>query len=328
MDPVDEYTNAPEVYPANEEASRPAVSSKRSVHSRRSGSLGDFFNNAVHSGSEKASQMQHSFASRLKSISSRKQSVEEEYPAEEYLEEQSYNEDYYEEPAVSENEEVYVDDPAEQPEQAASPSVTTSISPIDVSQFMDNEEFDDEEEPIRRIDDNVVNMGSFHDSNDESTARIPAGRVQEEMKSYSYGYSDEVQGREYAEEPLERTAPRPAVASPIVGMEEMVSPVSPVVEQADHSRQVIVLPDVTPARSASGENLRQRAPMAEVNAPPQAVNRCFPTCFLVLMEILMRLAQRLQREASTSLRLIRARSRQCLQLALFRLLVALAHSPL
>ena len=46
------------------------------------------------------------------------------------------------------------------------------------------------------------------------------------------------------------------------------------------------------------------------------------------MEILMRLAQRLQREASTSLRLIRARSRQCLQLALFRPLVALAHSPL
>lgn len=265
MDPVNEYTNTPEDYPANEEASRPAVSSKRSVHSRRSGSLGDFLNNAVHSGSEKASQMQHSFASRLKSISSRKQSVEEEYPAEEYLDEQSYNEDYYEEPAVSENEEVYVDDPAEQPEQAVSPSVTTSISPIDVSQFMDNEEFDDEEEPIRRIDDNVVNMGSFHDSNDESTARIPAGRVQEEMKSYSYGYSDEVQGGEYAEEPLERTAPQPAVASPIVGMEEMVSPVSPVVEQADHSRQVIVLPDVTPARSASGENLRQRAPMAEVN---------------------------------------------------------------
>lgn len=265
IEPVDEYTNTPEYYPANEEASRPAVNSRRSVHSRRSGSLGDFFNNAVHSGSEKASQMQHSFASRLKSISSRKQSVEEEYPAEEYLEEQSYNEDYYEEPTVSESEEVYVDDPAKQPEQAVSPSVTTSISPIDVSQFMDNEEFDDEEEPIRRIDDNVVNMGSFHDSNDESTARIPAGRVQEEMKSYSYGYSDEVQGGEYAEEPLERTAPQPAVASPIVGMEEMVSPVSPVVEQADHSRQVIVLPDVTPARSASGENLRQRAPMAEVN---------------------------------------------------------------
>lgn len=108
------------------------MSSKRSVHSRRSGSLGDFFNNAVHSGSEKASQMQHSFASRLKSISSRKQSVEEEYPAEEYLEEQSYNEDYYEEPAVSENEEVYVDDPAEQLTGGTS-ECTTSDSPIDVS---------------------------------------------------------------------------------------------------------------------------------------------------------------------------------------------------
>lgn len=270
MDPVDEYTNTTDAYPSNEEASRPAVGSKKSVHSRHGGSLGDFFNNAVHSGSEKASQMQHSFASRLKSITSRKQSFEEEYPAEEYLDEQPYNEDYYEESAVSENEEVYADGRADQPEQTASPSVTTSISPIDVSQFMDNEEFDDEEEPIRRIDDSVANVDSFHDGDGESTARIPAARVQEEMKSYSYDYSDEMQGERYAEEPLERTAPQPAVASPIMGMEEMVSPVSPVVEQADHSRQVIVLPDVTPARSASGENLRQRAPMAEVNEDASA----------------------------------------------------------
>ena len=270
MDPVDGYANIPEDYPANEGSSRPAVSSKKSVHSRHSGSLGDFFNNAVHSGSEKASQMQHSFASRLKSITSRKQSFEEEYPAEEYLDEQPHNEDYYEESAVSENEEVYVDNRADQPEQTASPSVTTSISPIDVSQFMDNEEFDDEEEPIRRIDDSVANVDSFHGGDGESTARIPAARVQEEMKSYSYDYSDEMQGERYTEEPLERTAPQPAVASPIVGMEEMVSPVSPAVEQADHSRQVIVLPDVTPARSASGENLRQRAPMAEVNEDTSA----------------------------------------------------------
>lgn len=270
MDPVDEYTNTTDAYLSNEEASRPAVGSKKSVHSRHGSSLGDFFNNAVHSGSEKASQMQHSFASRLKSITSRKQSFEEEYPAEEYLDEQPYNEDYYEESAVSENEEVYVDNRADQPEQTASPSVTTSISPIDVSQFMDNEEFDDEEEPIRRIDDSVANVDSFHDGDNESTARIPAARVQEEMKSYSYDYSDEMQGERYTEEPFERTAPQPAVASPIVGMEEMVSPVSPAVEQADHSRQVIVLPDVTPARSASGENLRQRAPMAEVNEDTSA----------------------------------------------------------
>lgn len=273
MDPVDEYANAPEDYPANEEASRPAVSSKRSVHSRHSGSLGDFFNNAVHSGSEKATQMQHSFASRLKSITSRKQSFEEEYPAEEYLDEQPYNEGYYEESAVSENEEVYVDNRADQPGQTVSPSVTTSISPIDVSQFMDNEEFDDEEEPIRRIDDSVANVDSFHDGDGESTARIPAARVQEETKSFAYDYSDEMQGERYAGEPLERTAPQPAVASPIVGMEEMVPPVSPAVEQADHSRQVIVLPDVTPARSASGENLRQRAPMAEVNEDTSAGNK-------------------------------------------------------
>ena len=270
MDPVDEYTNTTDAYLSNEEASRPAVGSKKSIHSRHGGSLGDFFNNAVHSGSEKASQMQHSFASRLKSITSRKQSFEEEYPAEEYLDEQPYNEDYYEESAVSENEEVYVDNRDDQPEQTTSPSVTTSISPIDVSQFMDNEEFDDEEEPIRRIDDSVANVDSFYDGDGESTARIPAARVQEGMKSYSYDYSDEMQGEGYAEELLERTAPQPAVASPIVGMEEMVSPVSPAVEQADHSRQVIVLPDVTPARSASGENLRQRAPMAEVNEDTSA----------------------------------------------------------
>lgn len=270
MDPVDEHTNTTDAYLSNEEASCSSMGSKKSVHSRHGSSLGDFFNNAVHSGSEKASQMQHSFASRLKSITSRKQSFEEEYPAEEYLDEQPYSEDYYEESAVSENEEVYVDNRDDQPEQTTSPSVTTSISPIDVSQFMDNEEFDDEEEPIRRIDDSVANVDSFHDGDGESTARIPAARVQEGMKSYSYDYSDEMQGEGYAEELLERTAPQPAVASPIVGMEEMVSPVSPAVEQADHSRQVNVLPDVTPARSASGENLRQRAPMAEVNEDTSA----------------------------------------------------------
>lgn len=138
---------------------------------------------------------------------------------------------------------------------------------------MDNEEFDDEDEPIRRIDDNAANMGVFHGGDDESTARIPAGRVQEETQAYAYGYSDEAQGERYAEEPLERTAPQLAVASPIVGMEEMVSPVSPVAEQADRSRQVIVLPDVAPARSVSGENLRQRAPMAKVNEGTSAGNK-------------------------------------------------------
>ncbi len=61
MDPVDEHTNITDAYSSNEEASRPAAGSKKSVHSRHGSSLGDFFNNAVHSGSEKASQMQHSF---------------------------------------------------------------------------------------------------------------------------------------------------------------------------------------------------------------------------------------------------------------------------
>lgn len=273
MHSVEEYENAPETYSVDEEFSRSAMPSKRSVHSRHGGSLGDFFNNAVHSGTEKASQVQHSFASRLKSITSRKQSFEEEYPSDEYRDEQPYNEDRYEEPVVSESEETYVDEYVDQPKQTVSPSVTTSISPIDVSQFMDNEEFDDEDEPIRRIDDNAANMGVFHGGDDESTARIPAGRVQEEAQAYAYGYSDEAQGERYAEEPLERTAPQPAVASPIVGMEEMVSPVSPVAEQADRSRQVIVLPDVAPARSVSGENLRQRAPMAEVNEGTSAGNK-------------------------------------------------------
>lgn len=273
MSPVEEFANAPEAYSANEEFSRSTTPSKRSVHSRHGGSLGGFFNNAVHSGTEKASQVQHSFASRLKSITSRKQSFEEEYPSDEYREEQPYNEDRYEEPVASDGEEAYVDEYADQSEQTVSPSVTTSISPIDVSQFMDNEEFDDEDEPIRRIDDNVANMDVFRGGDDESTARIPAGRVQEETQDYAYGYSDEEQGDGYAEEPLGRTAPQPAVASPIMGMEEMVSPVSPIAEQADRSHQVIVLPDVTPARNVSGENLRQRAPMAEVNEGTSAGNK-------------------------------------------------------
>ena len=114
---------------------------------------------------------------------------------------------------------------------------------------MDNEEFDDEEEPILAVDDNMVNMGSFHDSNDESTARIPCWSCTEEMKSYPTAIRMRCRV-EYAEEPLKEL--RSACGSfSDCGHGRNGSPVSPVVEQADHSRQVIVLPDVTPARSAS-----------------------------------------------------------------------------
>ena len=245
-------------------------------HSAHGGSFGEFLNNAVHSGAEKASQMQHSFASRLKSIAARKPSpVKEEESYDEPYEEQ-YTEEYVEEPIADAeaplqeeapvSEEPYVD---EQEEAApAAPSVTTSISPIDVSQFMDKEEFDDEDDAsVGYSAETSERVAVSYQEYDEDDSYYPP--MDQQQDAYSYGYDEEPYYDDYQDQAQQQTAPQPAVASPIVGMDDMVSPVAPSVSpepsQENHQRQVIVLPDVSSSRSATGENLRQRAPMAEVN---------------------------------------------------------------
>lgn len=256
MEPV-EASNTAEMQ-AVEEAAAPAPRPSASSHTNRGGSFSELLNNAVHTGAEKASHMQHSFASRLKSIASRKAAAEEpldEYYApepenqvpDEYVEE-SYVEEQLPQDASIQDEPIYAESDAYEDESApAAPSATTSISPIDVSQFMDNEEFEEDEAPVSYASENPM------------------------QDQYSYGYEEEeaYYGDEYQEPAVQQTAPQPVVASPIVGMEDMVSPVSSApaadVQPDAPQRQVIVLPDVSSARSASGESLRQRAPMAEVN---------------------------------------------------------------
>lgn len=280
MEPIENSSEVTGELPIAEPAAPSLESYEAPEPVHRGGSFGEFLNNAVHSGAEKASQMQHSFASRLKSITARKPHQDEEpyEPAAEERYDDSYanNEVTYNQP----EEFVEAEIPAEssdydyvEPEQEApapaSPSATTSISPIDVSQFMDTEKFDDEEEtPIRRIDESVERtVVSYEDDADAgSTARIYADEVQEAAQdTYAYGYGEEY--REYDDQAAQQTAPQPAVASPIVGMDEMVSPMaaSAETEESNSSRQVIVLPDVAPARNAAGDNTRQRAPMADVN---------------------------------------------------------------
>lgn len=270
MEPIEASDGTTGELPAVEQYEAPADPQPRSSHNS---SFSEMLSNAVHSGTEKASKMQHSFASRLKSITSRKPSftsqeepyAEDDAYADEYQAEPEYSEETYEAapPVVEEEVAEYTEEPA-----PAAPSATASISPIDVSQFMDTEQFDDEEEaPIRHIDESVQSYATGYADETESTARISSEEVQDAAYGYDYGYADEPYYDEYADSSVEKTAPQPAVAAPIVGMDEMVSPVAPVASEAANTapqRQVIVLPDVSSSRSA-GENTRQRAPMAEVN---------------------------------------------------------------
>lgn len=262
MEPVEASSTAE--LQAVEEPAAPSPRPSASNHTNHGGSFSEFLNNAVHTGAEKASHMQHSFASRLKSITSRKPAAEEpldEYYApepenqmvDEYVDDSAYVEESYVEEqlpqdASVQDEPIYTDNDVYEEEPApAAPSATTSISPIDVSQFMDNEEFEEDEAPVSYVSESPV----------------------QDQYSYGYGEEEAYYGEEYQEPVAQQTAPQPAVASPIVGMEDMVSPVAPTPSadtQADTpQRQVIVLPDVSSSRSASGEGLRQRAPMAEVN---------------------------------------------------------------
>lgn len=279
MEPVEASPEATGELPV---AHRQEQEAEATEHTSHTGSFGEFLNNAMHSGAEKASKMQHTFASRLKSITSRKPSpeAEEDYaPIEEAPHDSSYpevdasyaDESFEEQPQYDELEPA-ADDQAYQEEYVeesapASPSATTSISPIDVSQFMDTEEFDDEEAPIHRIDENVEQAAVSYREVDNSYAVDEQGEdVYGADESYAYAYDEEAYYGGYQDPAAEKTAPQPAVASPIVGMDEMVSsPVSDEQNQSEPAHQVIVLPDVTSTRSASGENMRQRAPMADVN---------------------------------------------------------------
>lgn len=214
-------------------------------------------------------RMQNAFASRLKSVRKpsfmRKDGTVGEEPV-------IYDQPYGEEPTMESVDALESQDGVEE-SLNVSPSKTAAIKPVDVSQFIDNEELEDDEfVPIRRINeetewvtvprmdgDQPVNGQYNYDSASYNGA--DDGYVNNGYADYEPDYSmGGQQGYESAH----------ATASPIVGMDDML-PI-PTVDQpsSEPKRQVIVLPEVTSGRSASTDVSRQRAPMADAANNTQA----------------------------------------------------------
>lgn len=228
----------------------------------------------------------HAFASRLKSITSRTPGATSE--SEKALESQTM------EPQVSQAQSAEVDieektasfgsvevAQATEEEKAvvASPGETAAISPIDVSQFMNKEQFDDadlaEDEAFDDRDiygdvDNYVPQPLAQQPlnqqalDAEETQKVSSEQIQEAIQ--------EANAHEPVIEPRAEEEDSVQVASPIMGMETMIPQIPSADEiEAEHhaKRQVIVLPDVV-APHASGEGAKQRAPMAETNESTKA----------------------------------------------------------
>ena len=229
----------------------------------------------------------HAFASRLKSITSRTPDTTSE--PEEVLESQAT------EPQVSQARSAEADikektasfgsvdtTQATEEEKAAvaSPGETAAISPIDVSQFMNKEQFDEadlaEEDAFEDRDiygdvDNYVPQPlvqqplNQHALDAEETQKVSSEQIQEAIQ--------EANAHEPIIEPRAEEEDSVQVASPIMGMETMIPQVPSADEvEAEHhaKRQVIVLPDVVAPHATSGEGAKQRAPMAETNESSKA----------------------------------------------------------
>ncbi len=219
-------------------------------------------------------RMQNAFASRLKSVRKpsfmrRDEAVVDEqagYGAEDY--DQSYPEDQVSESAdVADYQEEFAED------STVAPGKTAAIKPVDVSQFIDNEELEDENfTPIRRINEGAEPVTA--PAVDESFAA--ENQYSYDVASYddfnngyaSEGYTDYEPA--YPTNSQQGYQDAQGSASPIVGMGDIL-PV-PNVEQpsSEPKRQVIVLPEVTGGRSVNGDVSRQRAPMAETANGTQA----------------------------------------------------------
>lgn len=229
----------------------------------------------------------HAFASRLKSITSRTPDTTSE--PEKVLESQAT------EPQVSQAQSAEADikektasfgsvdtTQATEEEKAAvaSPGETAAISPIDVSQFMNKEQFDEadlaEEDAFEDRDiygdvDNYVPQPlvqqplNQHALDAEETQKVSSEQIQEAIQ--------EASAHEPVIEPRAEKEDSVQVASPIMGMETMIPQIPSADEiEAEHhaKRQVIVLPDVVAPHATSGGGAKQRAPMAETNESSKA----------------------------------------------------------
>ena len=235
----------------------------------------------------KSTAAPHAFASRLKSITSRRSGVASE--PEETLESQvaetqaaqaqSMKTDIEEKTASFGSVEV-TQATEEEKAAVASPGETAAISPIDVSQFMNKEQFDEadlaEEDAFEDRDiygdvDNYVPQPlvqqplNQHALDAEETQKVSSEQIQEAIQ--------EASAHEPIIEPRAEEEDSVQVASPIMGMETMIPQVPSADEvEAEHhaKRQVIVLPDVVAPHATSGEGAKQRAPMAETNESSKA----------------------------------------------------------
>lgn len=197
-------------------------------------------------------QMPHAFASRLKSITSRFTGSQSDaaQPAEEADFAPTYAEEPYQE------QDMFQAEPAEDQATPASPSETASISAIDVSQFMDTEQLDEEQDaPIRRI----------------STAQNdPVAADEEPVEGATAAFTPIAVPVENEPEP----EAQPQVAAPIVGMEEMLQEEPAAADEPE--RKVIVLPDVSAAAVSTEDAQRQRAPMAEASKAKPLLSNMLP----------------------------------------------------
>lgn len=162
---------------------------------------------------------------------------------------------------------------------ASAPSnATAAISPIDVSRFMNKESLEDE--PLDQEDLSFDIDPMYDDSFDdvafsraaidqelsaEETQRVSSERIQEAIQEASM-YTPVLDELRAADVDGHQ------VASPIMGMEEMLPQVPLDAPEQDSSakRQVIVLPDVVAPHTGAIEGTKQRAPMADANEDTKA----------------------------------------------------------
>lgn len=156
---------------------------------------------------------------------------------------------------------------------SAPSSATAAISPIDVSRFMNKEALEDEslDQEDLSFDADPMYDDSFDDAafsqaaidqqlSTEETQRVSSERIQEAIQEASM-YTPVLDDLRSADVDGQQ------VASPIVGMEEMLPqiPLDAPEQEASAKRQVIVLPDVVAPHTGATEGTKQRAPMADAN---------------------------------------------------------------
>ena len=217
------------------------------------------------------------FASRLKSVTSRTH-VDEDQLTQATTQNASVSIEGSEEEEISDN---LQPEAATKKAAVASPGETAAISPIDVSQFMNKEQFDETD----LVEDDAFDNSDIYGDVDKYVPQpISRGTLDVDRSAPDAEETQKVSSEQIQEAIQEASAHEPIiepraqeesveVASPIMGMETMIPQVPSAEEvesQQQAKRQVIVLPDVVAPQATSGEAAKQRAPMAESNESTKA----------------------------------------------------------